>query len=467
MIQLLAAATFLRIRVDRRRIIVIEASHTHATVEFAVVAADRLDKAFVAQEVERIRVDRLTDFLHALLRRDQLLAVWRVDAIVAGVLERRRRDVYMHFRRACFAKQIDNAQGRRAADDGIVDHHDALAFHHFADCGQLHLHALLAQLLRRLDERPARVFVLNQAKLIWNPRLLSVPDRRGNTRIRHACHDVRVDERFKRQLPPHPFARRMKIDAIDVAVGTGKINVLHCTGRMALQPFETVDAQAVLVENEQLARLDVSLIDGTDGIQRAGLRRKHITVAHAAHNERTQAMRIGSDQQLVVRHDKERESADNALQRVFRRADEILVRTGDQMRDDFRVARRLEDRALALQFLADGRRVHDVAVRRYAEVAVAVFEEEWLRVREPALACGRIPNMPDDAVAWQAFKRSLVKYFFDQAHVAVVGKLAGRGLHSCHPSALFAPVLQRVKAVVAERASIRHIKRAEHPALLT
>ncbi|MNG02058.1 hypothetical protein D3C84_850650 [compost metagenome] len=138
------------------------------------------------------------------------------------------------------------------------------------------------------------------------------------------------------------------------------------------------------------------------------------------------------------------------------------------MRDNFRVARRLEDRAFALKLLANFRRIHNVAVRCDGKVAVAVLEDQWLRVRKSALARRRVTNVSDRPVARQRQQHIRREHFLHEAHAAVIVEVARVvAFNRADPGALLATVLQRVQPVVREGGSVRAIEHTEHAALLT
>lgn len=75
----------------------------------------------------------------------------------------------MHFLGAGILEHADDLFRRRAADDGVIDHHKALAGHVIAQGIELEPHAELAELLRRLDERAGDIAVLDEALAVGSP----------------------------------------------------------------------------------------------------------------------------------------------------------------------------------------------------------------------------------------------------------------------------------------------------------
>src|SRR5919204_3047338 len=64
------------------------------------IAARGLQHAVEREVAERVRAEIATDLVHLMARRDQLFARRRVDAVVAGPLDRRRRDAHVYLARA-------------------------------------------------------------------------------------------------------------------------------------------------------------------------------------------------------------------------------------------------------------------------------------------------------------------------------------------------------------------------------
>src|SRR5947199_388747 len=118
-----------------------------------------------------------------------------------------------------------------------------------------------------------------------------------------------------------------------------------------------------------------------DAIERAGLAREHRLAAQVADEERAKAERVAHGDDRVLGEEEERvrpaylgERRLDALER--RRA----LFPGDQVEEQLRVARSLEDGALRLQFRADLLGVDQVPVVRDGDGTDGALEEERLRV---------------------------------------------------------------------------------------
>ena len=125
--------------------------------------AGRFLQAIEAQVLEAVGADVLLDLLALHLRGDELALVAGVDAVVAGPLDRRRRDAQVHLGGAGLAQHLHELALRGAAHDRVVDHDEALAGDVLAQRVELHAHGRLAQRLARRDEAAADVAVLDDA----------------------------------------------------------------------------------------------------------------------------------------------------------------------------------------------------------------------------------------------------------------------------------------------------------------
>ena len=132
----------------------------------------------------------------------------------------------MHLGRAGVEEHRDDLAGRVAADDRVVDDHDALA----GDLGErveLQADALLAQLLVGLDERAADVAVLDQPLAERDPGRAREPDRRGRARVGDRQDEIGVDRRLLGEPLAHPHARGVHLDAFEPRVRPGEVEELE------------------------------------------------------------------------------------------------------------------------------------------------------------------------------------------------------------------------------------------------
>src|SRR5262249_26955864 len=86
---------------------------------------DGLDHAVEAQVPQRVGLDRGADLFNGKTGRHELAAAAGVDAVVAGVEDRRRRDADVDFARAGMAEHPYDLPAGGASDDRVVDEDDA------------------------------------------------------------------------------------------------------------------------------------------------------------------------------------------------------------------------------------------------------------------------------------------------------------------------------------------------------
>src|SRR5450759_3815352 len=101
--------------------------------------------------VEAGGADMVAHLIDRLVGGDELGARGHVDAVVAGILDRRRADAQVHLFGAGAEQHVDQLARGVAAHDGVVDDHQAFAADHGAQRIELHADAHLAQLVVGLD----------------------------------------------------------------------------------------------------------------------------------------------------------------------------------------------------------------------------------------------------------------------------------------------------------------------------
>src|SRR5690242_15078787 len=134
---------------------------------------------------EGVRAEELADLLGRIGRGNQLLARGRVHAVVAGGNRGRATDAHVDFFGSGIADHAHYLAAGRAADNGVVHQHDALAFDEAAHGVELELDAEIADGLRGLDERATDIVIADQAHAEWNLGFERVADGGGNTGVGH------------------------------------------------------------------------------------------------------------------------------------------------------------------------------------------------------------------------------------------------------------------------------------------
>src|SRR5438094_1209282 len=196
--------------------------------------ADGLVDAGEREVVQRVAVQLGGDLLDRAPVGDHLLARRHVDAVVARVLDRRRRDAHVYLRRAGVAQHADDLARRVAAPDRVVDDDEPLAADDLGKRVELQPQAVLAQLLAGLDERPRDVAVLDEAVVLRQPGRPRHAARRRVAGVGHRDDEVGVDRRLAPQDLAHPPARGLQDVAAHPRVGPREVDVLEDAERLAL-----------------------------------------------------------------------------------------------------------------------------------------------------------------------------------------------------------------------------------------
>src|SRR5919204_913489 len=131
--------------------------------KFVHFTAGGAHHSFYVEITEAIHAEIFTDVFHRHLIGDQFFWIGEVDTVVAGEPMRRTTHAHVHFLCAGLA-QVDHARARgRAADDRVVDDHNAFPGDQFLDQVQFHPHIEIADELARLQKRAADVVVAHKS----------------------------------------------------------------------------------------------------------------------------------------------------------------------------------------------------------------------------------------------------------------------------------------------------------------
>ena len=254
----------------------------------AALAADRLVDALEREVGERVALQVLGDLLDRAPVGDHLLRRRHVDAVVAGVADRRRGDAHVHLGRAGVAQHLHDLARGVAAHDRVVDDDQALALDDLAQRVELHPQAVLAQLLAGLDERARDVAVLDQAVVARQARRLRVAGGGGVARVGHRDHHVGVDRRLAPEDLAHLAARDLGAVALEDRVRAGEVDVLEDAERLARRVDDLARLDPALGDRDHLAGLDLAQQLGADDVERAALGGDAVAVADPAERQRPQ-----------------------------------------------------------------------------------------------------------------------------------------------------------------------------------
>ena len=399
---------------------------------------------------------------------DELGPRREVDAVEAGPAHGRARDADVHLERAGLAQHPDERALGVAADDRVVDDDEALAPDDLAQRVELEPDAQLADGLRGLDERAAHVGVLDQALAVGDAGALGVADRRRGPGLGHGDDEVRVGRVLVGETAPDLDARRVHATAGDRGVRAGEVDVLE-DAALGLRRGEPRAAQALGVDGDELAGLDLADERRPDDVEGGGLGGDDPAAVETAQHERAHAVAVagGVERGLVAEGD-----AEGALQ-VGQQAQRRLLdpqvgrRVGEQARHDVGVGGGADEgrRAPVAAAVAVAR----AAVHREGGVAAphqlgGVDEVAVVPQREAGAGRGgaerrlgvlpgggarrRVPGVAHGEVAAQGRERLLVEDLADQPEVLEDHDLAT--VADGHARGLLAAVLQGEEPEVGE-----------------
>ena len=193
-----------------------------------------------------------------------------------------------------------------AADDRVVDDDDPLAADHVLEGVELEADAELAQGLAGLDEGAADVGVLDEALAVGDAGLLGEADGGGRAGLGDGHHQVGVDGVLAGESAAHRDARLVDVAAGDGGVGAGEVDVLEHAA-LGVGSGELVGAQAVLVDDDELAGLDLTHETGADRGECGVLAGDHPPAREPAEDQRADALRVAGGVQAVLVHPHEGE----------------------------------------------------------------------------------------------------------------------------------------------------------------
>src|SRR5208282_3658919 len=176
---------------------------------------------------ERICAQELADFFGSVRGGDELFARGRVHAVITRRNRGRATDAYVNFAGAGFADHANDFAAGGAADDGVVDENDALAFNKAANGIEFQFHAEIPDGLRGFDERAADVVIANQAHAERNFRFERVADGSWHAGVRNGHDNVGVDRMLSREEAAEGFAAFVDAAAENNAVRAREIDMFE------------------------------------------------------------------------------------------------------------------------------------------------------------------------------------------------------------------------------------------------
>src|SRR5918993_549864 len=429
----------------RRRVIAVEAGAAEAVLSLLCGGDHR-----IRREVgEGGGTDLGPDLLHRQVRAHELIRAIHVDAVVAGALDRGRRDPAVDLGRAGFEQQLDQLAAGVAAYDRVVHDDHPVALDHARQRVELEPDAELAHTVGRLNKGPSDVAVLYQAFRVRDAAPLRVADRRHHSRIGDGDNHVGLGRRLLRQDLAHPVPGASDFATVEARVGPGEVHVLEDTESPA-RGLGPVARQALVVYNDDLAGLHVAQEPGADDVQAARLAGDGVTALDFTDAEGAEAMRVTESDELVTEDHSHRVSTFEAAHRPPDRlpdrepALEFPHRSG---RDIGGIRGRVEPEAVLGQAIPQLSGVYEVAIVGDGHVYVASTAELGLGVLPGGGAGRRVADVAEGQVSGlEGGETWSVEDLRDEAHVSHRGRALPVG--DGDTRRLLAPVLEGVEPEV-------------------
>ena len=210
----------------------------------------------------------------------------------------------MHLAGAGLAQHAHERTLGVAAHDGVIDDDQPLIGDHLAQGIQFEPDAELANRLGGLDEGASDVGVLHEALGEGDARLLRIADRAVTARLRHGDDQVGVGGVLARETLADVDARGLHAAVRDRRVGSREVDELE-EAALGLGLREAMCAQAVLVDGDELARLDLADVRRSDDVECGGLAGDHPPALESAEDERADSLGIAGGVEGRVVHEDE------------------------------------------------------------------------------------------------------------------------------------------------------------------
>ena len=279
-------------------------------------------EAFEGEVGEGVGAYIVADLVDGHVGGDELFFGRGIDAVEAWGDGGRAGDAHVDFGGSGFADHANDFFAGGAADDGIVDEDDALAFEEGADGVELELDAEVADALFGLDEGAADVVVADESEAEGDAGFGGVAHGGGDAGVGDGDDDVGGDVGLAGELAAHGVAGGLDAAAEDDAIGTREVNVLEDAARLLERGGVEARVNAFGADDDHLAGADVALVVGADEVEGAGFAGEDdglgaaVGGRDAAHAERTEAAGIAGGEDAVGGGHDQRERAFDAAQGV-------------------------------------------------------------------------------------------------------------------------------------------------------
>src|SRR5882762_2021585 len=175
-------------------------------------------------------------------------------------------------------------------------------------------------------------------------------------------------------------------------------------------------------------------------------------------------MRIARRKHTVTRHHHDGESAIHLTERIGNGVDQrVLTRVRNELHNDFRIARRLEERSSALELGTQITQIHQITVVRNGNKALSRLHADWLRIQQRRVARSRVARMADSHIALELGQYIVGEDIGNQPHALDVRKISAVG--SSDTSRLLPTMLQGIESKIGLSRSIRMTVNSNNTAL--
>src|SRR5438093_1161594 len=360
--------------------------------------------------MERVSVEVAADFFQGMVGGHELAAVGEINAIDARVHVRRATDQHVDLFGAGGFELVDARLGGGAANDGVVHDDDAFVADQFGDEIEFDANVEVADELGGLQEAAADVVVADEGHLEGYARLQRIAQGGAVAAVGHGHDHVGGDGEFAGELAAHFDADFIDVAIGDGAVGPREIDVFEDAEGAAVVAGKGLDAiEAVLVDDDDFARLDIADELGVDEVEGAGFAGQDPGGSEPAQAQGAEAVRVAHTDEFLLGHDDERigalDSADGLneviVPAVAAKAFGLQAGLGHEVEDDFAVHGGLEDRTAGFEFLAELSRVGEIAIVGDGNLAAGAVHRERLGVPQERGAGGGVASVADGDLAHQ------------------------------------------------------------------
>src|SRR5579875_1176851 len=236
--------------------------------------------------------------------------------------------------------------------------------------------------------------------------MLCKAKRRRHAGVWNGDDDIRINRRFPRKLDAHGLAHIVNGPSMDDRIWPREVDVFEDAGPCRPWRKWQQALDALVRDHDDFTICDIAHEMCADNVESAGFRGQNIMAVELAKHKRPDSKRIAcTDQLLVGEHDERICSLEHA-QGLDEPVDELGAPAArNEMKDRFRVGRRLIDRAALHEIAAQPQAVGKIAIVGDGKAPRAQLGEQGLDIAQNGLARCRIAHMSNRRFSRQALNR--------------------------------------------------------------